>query len=83
MHYLGLDSIQASGYHNSSLEAEPPDLDSVPADIVFGEAFQASCQSIAAINVTIWIGEELGDQGWCILTLRKEYLGSLDNGHEA
>jgi hypothetical protein len=44
-----------------------PDFDSIPADIIFREAFQASSQSITAIDIAIWIGEELGYQGGSIL----------------
>ena len=49
---------------------EAPDFDSVPANIVFGEAFQAAIQSITAIDATIRIGEKLADQSGCILSLR-------------
>lgn len=40
---------------------------------------RASSQCITAIDIAIWISKELADQGGSILSLRKEYLGSLND----
>jgi hypothetical protein len=49
------------------------------ANILFGEAFQVSCQSIRAIDIALRIGEELADQSGSILSLRKEHPSCLND----